>query len=271
MTRCLRIMVALCALAVWSSDAQAVPLLQLDIIGGHYDDATQTIISDGPTFQLVALLSPGGSKGNNSNQADDTSVEDLLATTYYISAAITPQVGQPGSDIGSFSFDGDSIDATSEMDYGTPPLDEYVANNDAELPGHGIFPTYFSEFSFQFDADNRTTEYNTEDNAGQGPTPNPLGTTYYQLFTVDASGLDAGFQLHFDLYDIYVRRAADCRTRRGVTSCTPEDLDAGNFAPFSHDAESGEGAPPVPEPATLLLTLGGIGAIAARRRKLRQS
>jgi hypothetical protein len=262
--RVFKIGLAVVTLLAWSGTAEAVPLLQLDIIGGVYDEATQTIVSQGPSFQLVAVLSPGGSKGNNPNQADDTSVADLLANTYYISAAMTPQVGPAGTTSGSFAFNGSTVNATGGMDYGIPPLDDYDANNDAHLAPHDIFPTYFSEFSFQFDAANRTTRYNTELDAGQGPIANSLGTSYYQLFTVDTGGLDAPFQLHFDLYDIEVRRQAQCRRNQ---ACTPEDLDAGKFAPFSHDAESGEGPPPVPEPATLLLTLGGIAAVARLRAR----
>jgi len=262
--RFFKIALALVIFLTWTGAAEAVPLLQLDIIGGEYDEETQTIVSNGPVFQLVAILSPGGSEGNNPNQNDATSIAALLATTYYISAAISPQVGQPGSDIGSFSFSGANVSATNGMDYGIPPLDEYEENNDAHLASHSIYPTYFSEFSFQFDSANRTTQYNTQDSAGQGPIANALGTSYYQLFSIDTSGLDAPFQLHFDLYDVEVRRQAQCK-RNGT--CTPEDLDAGNFAPFSHDAESGEGPPPVPEPATLLLTAGGIAALARRRAR----
>ena len=38
--------------------AEAIPVLQLDIIGGSYDWETQTIISNSNRFTLVALLTP---------------------------------------------------------------------------------------------------------------------------------------------------------------------------------------------------------------------
>jgi hypothetical protein len=41
-----------------SARAEAVPVFQLDIIGGHSDAATQTITSDGPSFTLVGLITP---------------------------------------------------------------------------------------------------------------------------------------------------------------------------------------------------------------------
>jgi hypothetical protein len=46
------------ALLMASARAEAVPVLQLDIIGGHYDAAMQTITSDGPSFTLVGLITP---------------------------------------------------------------------------------------------------------------------------------------------------------------------------------------------------------------------
>jgi hypothetical protein len=258
---------------IGARQAEAVPLLQLDIVGGSYDETTQTIISDGPVFQLVALLTPGGTKGDGT-VVDSTSLEQLLRDTYYISAAIVPQLAQttPSPNIGSFEFDGDTLAATSGMYFGTPPYDLYEAHSDAELPGHGVFPTYYSEFDFQFDEAQRTTTYNTQDNSGTSPLNNPAGGSYYALFSVDTTLLQTPYQLHFDLYNEYVRRAAECKTRKGVVTCTPEDLDAAKFAPFSHDAEGGPGVPPppppIPEPATLLMVAGGLAVSA---RKLRQA
>jgi hypothetical protein len=257
--RLLRVGLVFCALATWGKAAQAEPVLQLDIIGGYYDDVTDTIISNGPTFQLVALLTPEG--------GDD--VDALLDDTYYISAAITPQVGPVSSSIGSFTFDGTPVSATSGMNYGTPPLDLVEGHPDAQLGGHGIYPTFYSEFEFQFSAANRATTYNSETDPG-GLVTNPLGGSYYALFTVDATALDDGYQLHFDLYNSFVKREAQCQTqrRRGVstTTCSPEDIGVEDFAPFSHDAESGE-LTPVPEPATLSLLALGLGASAVRRRR----
>lgn len=42
-------------LTLAAASAEAYPILQLDILEGHYDTATETILSDGPDFGLVAL------------------------------------------------------------------------------------------------------------------------------------------------------------------------------------------------------------------------
>jgi hypothetical protein len=57
-------------------------------------------------------------------------------------------------------------------DLGTPPVDLFNQQFDAgDLSKHSVFPTYFSEFSFQFTSVQRATEYNTADDPG-GPTVN---------------------------------------------------------------------------------------------------
>ena len=61
------------------SDALAVPTLQLDIGGGVYDPDTESIVSTSGLFTLYAILHPGGAS--------------TLSTTYYISAALSPEVG----------------------------------------------------------------------------------------------------------------------------------------------------------------------------------
>ena len=111
---------ALClAFAGGVAKAEAYPVLQLDIVGGYYDSATQTTTSTGSEFQLVALLTPNG----------NTSLADLLAETYFISVALTPQTGPTGiSSLGSFSWDGTSYDVTDDMVYGVPPMEGLSRN-----------------------------------------------------------------------------------------------------------------------------------------------
>jgi hypothetical protein len=239
----------------------AEPILQLGIIGGTYDEDSETIISNGDAFQLVALLTTDGQSA-------------LLQDTYYISVAITPQLVQstPGPVLGSFSFEGQTVQATSGMTFGIPPADDYTQPNDADLSPHGVFPTYYTEFEFAFDPLNQITTYNTENNPGQDPAllSNPTGGTYYSLFTVNTSSLQVPYELHFDLYNTEVRREAACRTRQGVTTCLAADIDTGINAPFSHDAESSPGDPaPVPEPATLLMMASGLAISARQIRKSR--
>ena len=227
------------SLGITSGSVMAIPTLQLDIAGGTYDTTTETIVASGNPFTLYALL------------IEDS--KNKVGDTYYISAALAPKTKSP-DDYGSFTFNGDTIDVTGDMIYGVPPVETYGSAfwDSGDLQRHGIFSTYFKEFEFKFDAANKAIPYNTQDNAGDGPTPSANGTMYYASFTVDTSGLDPEYLIHFDLYNTY------------LASCRDVDICKSCFAPFSHDAESGK----VPEPATLLLLgIGLVGLTLWGRRK----
>jgi PEP-CTERM motif len=244
-------------LILGASRVEAVPMLQLDIIGGYYDAATQTIVSNGPTFTLVALLTPG----------PEWDTATALLDTYYLSAALTPQMGPTHSSIGSFTYDptwdglpATSVDVTSDMTYGTPPLEGGDASHDGgDLGGHSVYPTFFSEFAFNFSSLQRAEGYNTALSPGGLVPTSDYSGTFYRTFDF-ALSFPSNYQLHFDLYDTYLR--SQCTGPNRLSTCNlDEDID--HFAPFSHDASSGV----IPEPASLLLLATGLAFSAKRLRK----
>jgi hypothetical protein len=232
--------VALVVFLFVSARVEAFPALQLDILGGHYDPFTQTIVSDGPDFTLLALLTPNPLKNN---------LAELLNTTYYISAATSPAVGAGGSNLGSFTWDGVNYLVTEDMTFGTPPLEITGAAGDAgDLGPHGIYPTYFTEFAFQFSPANRTISYNSaQDPGGLVPTSATTGVSYFAMFNITTS-LQGSNVLHFDLYNSYLHSCSKAGT------CAMDE-DIAMFAPFSHDAQSENR---VPEAQSLLLMSTGL-------------
>lgn len=163
------------ALLIWSWPASAVPVLQLDISDGVYQD--DTIVSSGDVFTLYALMKE---KKNETSLKDD----------YFISIALYPHVNQssPLPGFGSFSFAGQTIDAAGDMTYGSPGISP-----------HGVFDSYYTLYKFHFDEADQTYLYNVQDNPGANITAGP--GLYYAAFSVDATSLNDAYSLHFDLFN----------------------------------------------------------------------
>ncbi|MCK9417974.1 MAG: choice-of-anchor N protein [Nitrospirae bacterium] len=255
MKRTIVMLFALFLILALGQSAQAIPSLQLDIAGGYYGP-DETIYSSGTDFTLYAYLLPDAT----------TPLDDW----YYISAAVTPKVSSPDT-LGSFSVNGNPINVTSGMVYGTPPIETFETQlfENGDLAKHDIFNTYFIQFAFQFDLNNKATAYNTQDYAGSGPTPNANGTMYYHAFTIDTSALDPGYFIHFDLYNSLTTPTRVCTGQGQNRICTTvSDIDINSFAPFSHDAQSN--GHQVPEPSSLwLMGMGllGLGFLGRKNRK----
>src|SRR5437773_1816853 len=88
-----------------------------------------------------------------------------------------------------------------------------------------------------------TPKTGSAQSTGPGPSGRPGTGGFWVGFNVDTSLVQSGYQIHFDLYDEKARAGGD--------------IDVDDFAPFSHDAQSG-GIVPVPEPATLALLAAGV-------------
>jgi hypothetical protein len=251
-------MAVLVLLPALAKKTEAVPLLQLDMAGGVYDPITETIVAPNGTFTVFAILTP-------QNNATSAEIAALLNTNFYVSVALTPQLQQttPAPNLGSFSFGAQggtqtTVNAATGMTYGVPPL-EIMATTQGFDPGdlskHGIYPTYFSEFKFNFSAAQQSGVYNTANTPG-GP---QAGTgAYYFAFTGNSSLLNPGYQLHFDLYNESLQ---NCATKKNPAACL--DVDVNSFAPFSHDAETIP-RKQVPEPTAALGLLTGL-AVAVRK------
>lgn len=240
-------------LTVGTPSAQAWPTLSLDIAGGYYDGITQTIMTNSNTFTLYALIDTNARPGSAPS----------LTSTYYISAALEP-LTSAAANLGSFSVNGTTVNVTSDMTYGTPPIEVLgeATFDYGDLAPHASYPTYFREFEFTFNPLNTAQSYNSAQTPG-GITANLGGAGFlYAAFQVDMTGMAPNYALHFDLYN---ERVGHC-----VPACAT-DRDVNYWAAFTHDAQTTT-TRGVPEPSTALLMGAGLLGIGLwQRRRAGQS
>lgn len=241
-------LVAALTIALIATTARAIPTLQLDIAGGSYDTATQTIVAPGNSFALYAYGLGTGPQAIT------------LTDKFFISMALVPATTTPGG-YGSLTVNGTTVNVTSDMTAGGPPLESSGVIDPGDLATHGVFPTFFWETGFFFTSANQFNAYNTQDQAGQVPLTNGTGM-YYKEFNIDISGLAPGLGIHFDLYN--EKLITKCKGK----ICTPMDIDINQFAPFSHDAEGSVAA--IPEPGVYAMLLAGLCLLGFTARRRRQ-
>ncbi|NNE38339.1 MAG: PEP-CTERM sorting domain-containing protein [Gammaproteobacteria bacterium] len=232
---------------VVSFNANAVPSLQLDIIGGTYDTGDETIVGDG---DLVAY---GKVRNDGDNSTDYIKSAIDLTSDYQISLALYRLDGtsilSSDSGFGSFGFGGTTYSVgNGNLVHGSPPATESPDTSSEDLQNHGIFPTFYGTYDFDWIDTQTRSSVNTQDTTGTDPNDFSSGADLvYMTFSWDIAGLTDGYGLHFDLYEVLA------------------DGSRGIFAPFSHDAASS-----IPEPGPLALL--GMGLImvflSARRRRV---
>lgn len=232
-----------CLLLVSGNTVFAVPYLQLDAHPSDYvDGEEQSIVTTDLQFTLYALVE--STKGSTSPSGG-----------FWISVAIVPDPGyeEGGHTLGSYDFGGETFNVTSDgingdgaydaMEYGVPPLEEFLQQN--SLPPHGVYDTYYREHEFELTPTGQEDPYDAQvDFGGPFPISNPDGDLWYEAFSVDATGLThPPYRLHFDFY-----------TKDGEGNITA-------FAPFSHDVLA------TPIPPSVILGMLGLGVVGLKLRK----
>lgn len=232
--RAMKKIAALLMLAgAFAQSASAVPLLQLDIGGGLYVAAVEGTVAQTPEFDLYALLNAGKQQFDGNYERD-----------YFLSVAIAPRTPVvPVGGIGTVKVDGVSY-SFANSDYGHPD----------GIPPQGVFDTLYREISFKFiDAPAyRAVKYNVQNLPNVDPVPDPTGVLRFTKFAIDVTDLNPDYYLIFDLYNKNQNGAVD------------------QFAPFSHDAESGHRIPDNGGTLALLVVgLAGLGLACWRRLRQR--
>jgi len=162
----------------FATSAQAIPALQLGITGGTYDSTTQTTVASGSIFTLSAYLTP-------KQNATSAEIDALLADTYYISMAVVPKTGPTDATLGSFTVGATTVNVTSDMTYGTPPLETVMTqlSDPGDLAPHSIYETFYKQLAFQFNSGAQTAPFDVQTSVGAGPSRGQACITSALLLT----------------------------------------------------------------------------------------
>lgn len=240
----LRTLAAAGALVI-SQGAAALPTLQLWGEDASWENTTKAWIVNEPTgpFSVTALATDrheGSNKGNAFKGGAGS------ATTAFLSFAIVRDSGFDGSEdtsmFGDIDVDGSIV--SSNWAFGRPP----VGSND-NLPDQGIYPTWFSEYEFDFGGFGDEV-FNAKGNASTYL--DVIDTGYRVDFAVAVSGFsmntDDNWRIHIDLY-----------TRDNLGGVH-------KLSPGSRDYEVVLAYHAVPAPSPVFFLLFGLGAMLAVRK-----
>jgi hypothetical protein len=160
--------------------AEALPPLQLDILGGKYNSDEGSVYTSQENFSLSAycLLEQNG--------------QDGCDLDHYISVSVVPK-GTSSADFGSFEINGTSY-SYDDLTYGEHSLDDETNNSVYSL---------FLEQEFEFDPNLKRKGVDVKTDAGTLVDSLNINSEFelaYKVFDIDTSQLKQGFELHFDLY-----------------------------------------------------------------------